>query len=103
TVIKMSRKEMLVPCTHQPVWGIAHKILAVEYRRATPLGPYSNPLKYPSITVAARTRAGFRLRCSNPDANITHASGSIVAITTKFGASKRKMGGAASHLGPINM
>ena len=75
-------------------------IIATEYPRATPVGPWLSPRRTPTITTGVVAAVMPTARPTRPVAIINQESGFANAKTKDVGASNWKIGTTSIHLSP---
>src|SRR5215468_3717876 len=83
-----------VPCLDQAAIGMTTSVIATEYPRATPLGPWLNPSTIPTITKGVVAAVILKDRPIRPVDTTNQESGLASANTSATGASNLKIGAA---------
>src|SRR6266513_3025792 len=89
-----------VPCLDQAAIGMISSVIADEYPRATPLGPWLRPNTIPTITSGVVAVLILNALPARPVDMSSHERGLATAKTTATGASNLKIGVASIHFGP---
>jgi hypothetical protein len=92
-----------VPSLDQAAMGMSRSVSADEYPKATPVGPWLNPITIPTITSGVVAALMLKALPTRPVAMTNHESGLATANTNDTGASNLKIGTAAIHLAPSTM
>src|ERR1700679_3779145 len=93
-----SNQVIPVPSLDQALIGIMISIIATEYPRATPVGPWLSPRRTPTITTGVVAAVMPTARPTRPVAIINQESGFANAKTKDVGASNWKIGTTSIHL-----
>src|SRR4029077_1354487 len=89
-----------VPCLDQAAIGITSNVIADEYPRATPLGPWLKPNTIPKITSGVVAVLILNALPIGPTDKTNQENGFATANTTATGASNLKIGAASIHFSP---
>ena len=92
-----------VPSLDQAAIGMTTSVIASEYPRATPLGPWLRPSTIPTITNGVVAALMLKDRPIRPVDTTSQESGFATANTNATGANNLKIGVASIHFGPSTM
>ena len=92
-----------VPSLDQAAIGMITSVIANEYPRATPLGPWLKPSTIPTITNGVVAASHAKARPIRPVDRTNQESGFATANTNATGASNLKIGAASIHFAPSTM